>query len=147
MLDGFTNVLIPIDKYVGSEERSASEKGKTHLLSPLLKKINTAKLKAMNNARVKKGNVSAKQKAMATKYKFSENITESPDEIAAKGFYVGFRDGDAIPFGFKNGKAVVGDKTGQTHGDMTDNDGHRVGGRSNLEYAGRMWTKTKIISF
>jgi hypothetical protein len=46
--------------------------GKSHLLSPLVKQINKEKLKAMDSARTKKGHTTAKQKAMATKYKFSE---------------------------------------------------------------------------
>ena len=137
-------MLIPIDKYVGSEERSASEKGKTHLLSPLLKKINTAKLKAMDSARVKKGHVTAKQKAMATKYKF----TESPDDVAADTFYLGYHDSDALPFGFDRatGDALVGNY-GKTHGDMKLANGNRAGGRSNMDYAGRMWYEKKVISF
>ena len=75
----YTNAIIPMAKFAGSAKRSASDKGKAHLMSPLMKKmdgVRNQKLKAMNKARMKKGNTSAKNKAMATKYKFSEIVKE-----------------------------------------------------------------------
>jgi len=152
LADGYKNVLIPIDQYAGSKERSKSEQGKTHLLSPLLKKLDKIKLSAMNQARAKKGNVSAKQKAMATKFKFQEDITESPDDVMGNAFYLRFHHSDARAFGWQRngdheGDALVGEENGKTHGSIIDHDGHRVGSRSNLHYAGRLWTSQKIISF
>jgi len=75
----YTNAIIPMAKFAGSAKRSASDKGKAHLMSPLMKKmdgVRNQKLKAMKKARMKKGNTSAKNKAMATKYKFSEIVKE-----------------------------------------------------------------------
>ena len=69
---GYEKTIIPVSMYNGSGPRSKAEKGKSHMMSPMLKSRNIPKLKAMMQARMKKGNVSAKQKAMATKYKFTE---------------------------------------------------------------------------
>jgi hypothetical protein len=66
------NVIVPLKQFNGSQKRTEKEMGKSHLLSPVVKIINKEKLKAVGSARAKKGHTTAKQKAMATKYKFSE---------------------------------------------------------------------------
>ncbi len=68
------NIIIPLKLYSGSKKRSKSEKNKSHMLSPLLKHIDKEKLSSIDKARTKKGHVTAKQKALATKYKFSESL-------------------------------------------------------------------------
>jgi len=142
LADGYKNVLIPIDQYAGSKERSKSEQGKTHLLSPLLKKLDKAKLAAMNSARTKKGNVSAKQKAMATKFKFSEGtLNENPDGVGLETLNLQPFDRDAFAFGQYAGKMHIGYL--KTHGGMLDKDWPR----KKYAYPGRLWSMRKVMSF
>lgn len=78
------NIMIPLDMYASSAKRSEAEKGKTHLLSPLLKKMNAErqkKLSSLNKSREKKLYTTkepvVKQKARMTKYKFTEDVNEA----------------------------------------------------------------------
>lgn len=62
------NVIIPLKLFSGSQKRTSSDVGKSPMLSPLLKTFDKEKLKGI------KPGLSDKQKAMSTKYKFSEDI-------------------------------------------------------------------------
>lgn len=59
------------------------------------------------------------------------------DKFAA--FGLGFNSKDSITFGYLNNKIKVSYTKYSTH--------QKIGGRDNLKYAGRFWSKRKIISF
>ena len=144
---GYENVILPIDSYAGSVERSKSERGKSHLLSPMLKdfKKHTEKLRAMNSARAKKGHVTAKQKAMATKYKFTEQLLkENPDHVDIVGGGEIWYDQGGYAFGMKNNKAYVSIED-DTHGDIHVNGETHY--REWFDFPGRIWPHQKIMSF
>lgn len=96
LANGYKNAIIPISDYVGSIDRSASEQGKAHMISPLLKKANKEKLRAIMAARAKKGHLSAKEKALVTKYKFSENELNEGRVFKSAGIVPYIRKGGEI---------------------------------------------------
>ena len=142
---GYKNVLIPIKQYAGSKDRSNEEMGKSHLLSPLLKRLDKMKLAAIQKNRAKKGHVTAKQKAMATKYKFTEELLkENPDHVDVVGGGEIWYDQGGYAFGMKNNKAYVSIEN-DTHGDIHVNGETHY--REWFDFPGRIWPHQKIMSF
>jgi hypothetical protein len=85
----------------------------------------------------------------------SKKLFESPDSIQAldpKYHYMktiaSFDDDDAYPFGFINGKMIVGD-AGKTHFDFLPPEALNdvENNRSIFKYPGRIWIDKKLISF
>ena len=153
------SVLIPIGKFAYSEKRTKSDKGKTHMLSPLLKKLSPENKKErsdMIKAREKKlfkpGMTVAQQKAIMTKHRFSEStITENPDDLMmtypdGNKHSLRFTDDDAYVFGWQKRDAFVSGP-GEVHGEINDNEGNSAWSRSDFDYPGRLWKRAKVITF
>jgi len=79
-------------------------------------------------------------------YMTHDTLTESPDDVKSKSprIRTNYTNPDAIPFGYIDGVMQIGDVgKKQTHDDMLG--GKHV--REDFDYAGRLWTTKKVISF
>jgi hypothetical protein len=135
-------ILLPVGLYKGNPPKHDAGAYQQHKLSPLKKKVDQKKLSAMGKTRAKKGHTTAKQKAMATKYKFSEEkLNENPDGVNLETLELMPFDRDAYAFGQYAGKMHLGYL--KTHGGMLDKDW----ARKKYAYPGRLWSLRKVMSF
>lgn len=75
--------------------------------------------------------------------KISKLLFESPDHITKDGKIIAtFLDKDACSFGYYGNNRLLMSKPGDTHTEILDDTT-----RSDFQYPGRIWLKTKIISF
>lgn len=80
---------------------------------------------------------------------FKRYLCEDPDTVSIDGgkkVLAVWGDDRARPFGYRNNKMYIGEH-GQTHANMRDEKGVKLGGRNKLKFAGRIWPAKKLISF
>jgi hypothetical protein len=145
------------------------DKGQEHLAPALLKKNAIQKMGKRQRAELwgylkAKGRLNPAEKRMynmiSRNGRIKEDIEihfdgarlivlENPEWAVVDGQAAKYGHGDAVPFGKdkKTGKYVFGDYM-DTHGDIVLNNSEvKYARRGDLEYAGRMWMKRKLISF
>jgi hypothetical protein len=72
-------------------------------------------------------------------------LKENPDGIDIGEYSLTWYDLEAIPFGWHNNEFLFGD-WGETHPIPNEKTGYWIK-RSDLKYPGRLWKKSKVISF
>jgi hypothetical protein len=117
-------ILLPIKYYTGKPPKVDTAAQQQHLVSPIKKKIDKKTLVALNKIRSKKGHISAKEKALITKYKFTEEfLNESPDFVytSENGDSVKSRSPEAYSFApDENSNLMYISDKGRDHSSMWD---------------------------
>jgi hypothetical protein len=155
--------LIPLSKYVGSNERSKEELAQQHIASPMDKLKRPDKTEFFK-VRDKKTKPLAWKQAMQAESLITENPDGYKDPKSKEN--VGWMNGELEPvvFGWYDGKLLwddelVNSEHSKTHGALGLGQGlkkrpkplsKKVASditRSHYDFPGRLWRKTKVISF
>jgi uncharacterized C2H2 Zn-finger protein len=142
---GYRPIIIPVDQYVGSQQRSEKDLAQQHVVSPLLKKKKEVP-QGYGSKNPKYRSNRAWQMASLT----SESaINENPDAVfdVKTGGVIEFDRGFNVAFSYANRdktKMLVGT---ETHRDLRDPDGDNRGRETRGPNSGRLFVDKKIITF
>jgi hypothetical protein len=146
--------LIPVPEYSGSEKRSAEEIKQQHVISPLLKKkrevpygFGSKNPKYQEKRKWQMADIADENKEELPYPK----LFEHPDWITKpSGYEIMWDKPGTYAFGMYNGRLFVS-RPRATHSGIaiTDKNGKHLftAQRQTFKYAGRIWTKQKIVSF
>lgn len=115
------------------------------MLSPLFKSGNVSD-NAIKHMKLPKGMSEVEARYLMTRYKFTEGILkENPEYISVGDYTISYKNSEARAFGLCKKKMYVGDDNSVYHYTLGSEKG--CNDRKDLQYPGRLWLKSKIISF